>query len=301
MESLINTAIRARKGIIPDKTDAYRLFDGAGDGRDGTFSDTFAGHWLGSYRGAWPDEVRASGARRKSLWFKRLDQENKAAPQCAEGDPRAARCTVKEHAVRYLIDFSAGYSQGLFLDQRDNRREVMARAAGERLLNCFSYTCGFSVAAAVAGAEATTSLDLSKPYLEWGKANFAANGIDLGSSEHYFCRGEAFEWMGQFAKKGRRFGGVILDPPSFSRAKGRGTFRVEKDYAMLVEAGARVLGKGGWLLACTNHRGLSARAFREMVREGLLAAGKRSPSLEMRPMPPDFTGEPYLKSVWVET
>lgn len=241
-----------------------------------------------------------SSIRREAVWFKRLDQDDKASPICAEGDPNKHRFAVQENGVRYQIDFSAGYSQGLFLDQRDNRAAVARRSVGQRVLNCFSYTCGFSVAAAIAGAESTTSLDLSRPYLDWGKENFELNGIDLKTSEHYFCRGEAFDWLEQFAKKRREFGGVVLDPPSFSRSKQSGVFRVEKDYAKLAESAARVVAKGGWILACTNHRGLPARRFREMVREGVLAAGRRVTNIEMPPMPPDFSGEAYLKSVWVE-
>ena len=154
--------------------------------------------------------------------------------------------------------------------------------------------------AAAAGAESTTSIDLSKPYLEWGKRNFELNGIELKTSEHYFCRGEVLDWLSQFAKKRRKFGGVVLDPPTFSRSKQSGVFRVEKDYASLAESAARVVAKGGWLLACTNHRGLPPRRFREMVRDGVLASGRRIREMELRPMPRDFTGEQYLKSVWVD-
>ena len=126
----------------------------------------------------------------------------------------------------------AGYSQGLFLDQRGNRRRVRERVcAGERVLNCFSYTCGFSVAAAMGGA-ITTSLDLPGPYLDWGKRNFTHNGMD--PSDHYFCKGDAMHWLQRFAKQGRRFQGVILDPPTFSRSAD-GVFRAGKDYARLVD------------------------------------------------------------------
>ena len=301
LESLINIAHRARKGIIPEGTDAYRIFDGIGDGRDGVFVDDFAGRWLVSHRGARPGGLSAAALGCKGLWFKQLDQDDKQSPQPAvagfEGDREFEVC---ESGVRYHIDFGAGYSQGLFLDQRENRREVARRSAGERILNCFSYTCGFSVAAAVAGAESTTSIDLSRPYLDWGKRNFELNGIDVGSAEHYFCRGEVFEWLGQFARKGRQFGGVVLDPPTFSRSKQSGAFSVEKDYAALAEAAARVIGKGGWMLACCNHRGLAPARFEAMVREGVRVAGRTVRDSRSLPMPADFSGEPYLKSYWVD-
>ncbi len=300
LEALLNTAHRARKGKLPDGTDAYRIFDGGGDGREGVFVDTFAGHWLVSFRDRAPREILSSRLPRESVWFKRLDQDNKLAPTCAEGDPERAAFTVREGGMHYHIDFGAGYSQGIFLDQRDNRALVTRRSAGLRVLNCFSYTCAFSVAAAAGGAESTTSIDLSRPYLDWGKRNFELNGVDPDEGEHYFCRGDVFDWLGQFRRKGRLFGGVVLDPPTFSRSKGRGVFRVEKDYAALAEAAARLVGEGGWLLATCNQRGLSGRRFASFVRDGVRAAGRRVAALEDRPMPPDFTGEPYLKSVLVD-
>jgi len=301
LEALINIAHRARKEIIPEGTNAYRLFDGVGDGCEGVFIDRFAGNWLVSYRGRRP-EIAADGALASGqIWFKRLDRDDKQPPEPAAGAGGAGReFEVNECGVRYHIDFGAGYSQGLFLDQRDNRSEVARRSLGGRILNCFSYTCGFSVVAAAAGAESTTSIDLSRPYLDWGRRNFELNGIDLGSSEHYFCRGEVFEWLHQFARKGRRFGGVVLDPPTFSRSKQSGAFSVEKDYAQLAEAAARVVAPGGWLLACCNHRGLPQEKFVGMVRSGVLAAGRRVTAGRLLPMPLDFSGEAYLKSYWVD-
>lgn len=301
LEALINIAHRARKGIIPDGTDAYRLFDGVGDGCEGVFIDRFAENWLVSYRGRRPDIATVRALAPGRIWFKRLDRDDKKAPELAAGDGAAtAEFVVRENGVRYHIDFGAGYSQGLFLDQRDNRREVARRSVGGRLLNCFSYTCGFSVAAAVAGAESTTSIDLSRPYLDWGRRNFELNGIDLAKAEHYFCRGEVFEWLRQFARKGRRFHGVVLDPPTFSRSKQSGAFSAEKDYAELAEAAARVVAPGGWLLACCNHRGLPEEKFAAMVRDGVWAAGRRLAGDRLLPMPADFGGEQYLKSYWVD-
>lgn len=300
LERLINTAIAARKGIIPAETDAFRLFDGNGDGKGGLFIDQFADQWLVSHRGSPPAGAERFGPAESGLWLKRLDQDNKEPPVCLRGSADDHAVVICELGIRYQIDLNAGYSQGLFLDQRDNRAEVMRRCQGQRVLNTFSYTCGFSVAAAAAGAASTTSLDLSRPYLDWGKQNFSLNEIDPEADEHHFCRGEAFDWLAQFARKQRSFDGVILDPPTFSRSKQRGVFRVEKDYAALAEAAAKVIAPQGWLLASCNHRGLSEARFMEMVSHGVSAAGRRIREMSSRPMPPDFTGEAYLKSVWVD-
>ena len=200
----------------------------------------------------------------------------------------------------FEIDLTAGYSQGIFLDQRLNRKrvgELVREAGGGTVLNTFAYTCGFSVVAAVAGAT-TTSIDLSANYLEWGKRNLSANNCDPG--DHYFVKGDVQEWLRQFAKKGRKFDGVVLDPPTFSRIKGgKGVFRVEKDYAQLVELAAGVCAEGGWILCSTNHRGTELWRFESMIKAGLREAGREPAGIELVEMPPEFSGEQYLKTAWV--
>lgn len=273
----------------PD-TDAYRIWDGAAAG-----VDAYAGHWVVQTRGRefpW-NESEAAVWGAKSVWWKRLDQQVKEPPVWVAGERVERPFLAREHGVSFEIDLCAGYSQGIFLDQRLNRQEVRRRARpGMRVLNAFAYTCGFSVAAALGGA-VTTSLDLSVPYLEWGKRNFAANGLDAG--QHYFTRGDVLDWMARWRRSGVRFEGIILDPPTFSRSGSRGVFRVEKDYAALVESARHLLEKGGWMLCCTNFRGLSWAGFEEVVRRGLGGAG----DLERREMPPEYTAERYLKSLLI--
>jgi 23S rRNA (cytosine1962-C5)-methyltransferase len=300
LDEQITAAIRLRKGLIPSNTNAYRIFDGSGDGREGIFIDSFDGHWLVSHRGEAPEAVWFEEQKPESIWVKELEREDKGVPRCVKGNPEKPLFSIMENGVAFEIDFSAGYSQGLFLDQRDNRIEVARRAPGKRILNCFAYTCGFSVAAAVAGAQSTTSIDLSRSYLEWGKRNFASNGIGVPSQEHYFCRGDVFEWLNQFIRKKRQFDGVILDPPSFSRGKKGGVFSIEKDYPRLVSTAARLVSGRGWLLACCNHHGVTPTRFRNLVKEGMLGSGRNVVSGESRQMPPDFIGEQYLKSIFVE-
>jgi len=151
----------------------------------------------------------------------------------------------------------------------------------------FSYTGGFSVAGAKAGGE-TSTLDLSAVYLEWAKRNFRINGLD--DSEHYYCKGDAFHWLRRFAKQGRRFDGIVIDPPTFSRDDKGKVFRVEKDFGELTELASAVLAKGGWMLCCTNYRGINESDFMEMI--GL-------PGMKGAAMPEDFPEDDYLKSVWV--
>ena len=127
-------------------------------------------------------------------------------------NPRREELVIRENGVNFAIRFNEGASVGLFLDQRDNRRRLLTNhvaagfplfpngAAGVQVLNVFAYTCAFSVCAARAGAT-TTSLDLSRKYLDWGRRNFQLNGLD--PAQHDFIYGDAFDWLRRLAKKGR--------------------------------------------------------------------------------------------------
>jgi 23S rRNA (cytosine1962-C5)-methyltransferase len=248
--------------------------------------------------------------------------------------PKAATASfeILENGVRYEMSFNEGCSVGLFLDQRDNRRRFLTghiaadfplragqasrlspislkifpgqdgdrRDACPTMLNCFSYTCGFSVCAAKAGAR-TTSLDLSKKYLEWGKRNFALNGLDPAA--HDFIYGDTFDWLRRLAKKGRVFDAVVLDPPTFSQSKEHGTFRAEKDYGKLVTAALPVLKPGGILFASTNAADWPPEEFLADVETAIRSAKRKILQRHYVPQPPDFPvsrAEPaYLKTVWM--
>ena len=106
-------------------------------------------------------------------------------------------------------------------------------------------------------------------------------------------------WMKRFSKQKRLFSGIILDPPTFSRSDS-GVFRVQKDYDRLVQAAARIAEPEGWILATCNDRGLEHDRFDVMVRDGVRLAGRRIAKLKHTPMPPDFTDESYLKSIWLD-
>ena len=300
MNKQINTAFIKRKGIISKETDSFRLFDGVGDGITDLFIDVFADHWLVSFLEEKPVDLTKCELPRKSLWFKKLYKSDKESAQCEEGDPAIGKIKIKENNVKYLVDLEIGYSQGIFLDQRDNRLEVRNRSSGIRVLNCFSYTCAFSVVAALGRAVSTTSIDLSNSYLQWGKRNFQLNDIDPDHDEHYFCKGDVFEWLRQFRKKDRMFGGIILDPPSFSRAGKRGVFSAEKDYSLLVTEAAYLIERGGWILASCNHRGISSEKFVSALTGGIDNARRKIRTIDRKPMGSDFSGEAYLKSFWIE-
>jgi 23S rRNA (cytosine1962-C5)-methyltransferase len=168
------------------------------------------------------------------------------------------------------------------------------------VLNTFAYTCGFSVAAARAGAK-TTSIDLSRKYLEWGKRNFAANGIDLAG--HELLNGDVFDWLRRLAKKQRRFEVIVLDPPTFSRSKEHGVFRAESDFGKLVRAALTVLAPSGVLFACTNAATWEPEDFLAAISASVRSSSRRIVQQHYMPQPLDFpitrTEPAYLKTVWM--
>ena len=297
LEFLADAAIKRRAPIRAGGTNALRLIDGAGDGVAGVILEEFAGRWLVSTADDRPlpgwlmPWLKRSG---RACYHKRLDQHEKQSPDWLCGERVEGAFAIRECGVDYEASFASGYSQGIFLDQRDNRIELLERMdVGMRMLNTFAYTGAFSVCAALGGAE-TTTLDLSQPYLDWARRNMGMNGIDVGA--HHFCKGDAFHWLRRFAKQGRTFDGVVLDPPTFSRDDKGKVFRVERDFGDLAALAAKVVAPGGWMLCCTNFRKMTPVAFERHLLEKVPRGFRAS----HRTMPDDFTDAPYLKSVWLD-
>lgn len=276
-----------------EDTTALRIFH---DKHTETWIDHFDGRWLVQTRDKNPPAglIEAAADQAQSIYWRPRDKAAATAPQHISGDIVAERFAIRENGGEFWIDFSAGYSCGLFTDQRLNRAWVSAHTrAGQRVLNTFAYTGGFSVMAARAGAE-TTTVDLSATYLDWTWDNFSLNGLDR--SQHHGVKGDVFAWLRTFARQGRSFHGVVLDPPTFSRS-GRDTFRTDQDYARLAELAAALVEPGGWLLCCANTHRLSADHFARDVLTGIHSAGRRILSQKSPAMPPEFRGDDYLKTL----
>jgi 23S rRNA (cytosine1962-C5)-methyltransferase len=222
--------------------------------------------------------------------------QERLSPVLLEGDVSLPlQTTVLEAGVRYGIDFSAGYSTGLFLDQRPNRAWVRRHAAG-RFLNTFSYTCSFSVCAALAGAE-TLSIDLSRKSLSRGEANFALNGLD--PKQHQFFAADVRESFPRLVRRGERFDTIILDPPTFSTSSSKGRFRVEDDMGELVEAALDVAAPRARLLLSTNCTRLDSRAL-ERIGRMALKARRLSGSFALCAAPEDFPRGAGASCIWLQ-
>jgi 23S rRNA (cytosine1962-C5)-methyltransferase len=288
----ILVATEKRRTIRSDQTNAVRLLDGAGDGLPGLTIDDFAGRWfVQTLDEREPALDPIVGYR--SLYWKPSLKTSRTGPKHLGGEPLQEPFWVLESGLRFEIDFRSGYSPGLFLDQRINRRKIYSLGKEKTLLNTFSYTCAFGVAGAAGGA-ATVNLDLSRHYLDWGKRNYEINRI---STEHHdFIYGDVFDWLGRFRRRGRKFDIIVLDPPTFSRGRKSKVFRIQDDYGSLAELAAQCLNRDGLLFCSTNFRGMTFNEFLRILR----TATSRPFKAIAGSMPPDFTGNKYLKTVWMQ-
>ena len=319
--------LNLRRALIrPHSTNAFRLVHGAADAWDKQYVDVLGPYLLAqSTRGIDPARreefallVQAGSAR--GTYEKRLVNSVQGAapaevsPRLVHGEPAPERFTIRENGVLFELSFAEGYSVGLFLDQRDNRRRLLTghiaagfplfesgQGAGRKeVLNAFAYTCGFSLCAAHSAAR-TTSLDLSRKYLDWGKANFRLNGID--PVDHDFIFGDVFDWLRRLRKKGRQFDVILLDPPTFSRSKEFRVFRADRDYGHLVSQALPLLKSRGVLFASCNSANWPAEAFLETIKASIDSAKRQIAQEHYFPQPPDFPisrEEPaYLKTVWL--
>jgi 23S rRNA (cytosine1962-C5)-methyltransferase len=237
------------------------------------------------------DLLQESGARGVYLKQRaRADLRREAHAELAPkepvaGAPAPAPLVVQEGGARFAVTLDEGLSCGLFLDQRDNRARVAAFCGGRKVLNLFSYTCSFSVYAALASAAHVTSVDLSGHALARGRENFVLNGLDPAA--HAFVQTDALEWLVRAAKRGEKFAVVILDPPSFSTSGKGKTFRVADGYQGALERVFGVLEPGGRVLAVTNHRKTSPQAFRKIVHEAARSSAREITQLKDLPSPLD--------------
>jgi len=205
--------------------------------------------------------------------LRQQDVNELAPPLPVRGEAAPSSFPVNEGALRVNIELGDGLSTGLFVDQRDNRRRLSGSCHGQRVLNLFSYTCSFSVAAALGGAARVVSVDLSKRALRRGEENFRLSGLDPGP--HAFIAEDAVRYLERTGQRGDRFDWIVLDPPSFSTSGKGKVLRVAEDYERLVQLALSVLADGGRLLAVTNHRGTSEAALHAIVQRSARALGRR--------------------------
>ena len=182
----------------------------------------------------------------------------------------------------------------LFIDQRANRAFVR-RAGVRRMLNTFAYTCSFSVAAAMEGAE-TVSVDLSKKSIDRGRANFALNGLDAAA--HTFIADDVLDVLPRLARLGEKFDAIILDPPTFSRGNKGRKWQVEHDFEDLILAALELAAPKARVLLSTNCTRLDRRALEAIARFALKTT-RRAATFHQEPPLPDVPAPFAAQTLWV--
>jgi len=289
------------RGFEAEKTNAHRLCT-ASDGwveRFGadvlvSFKSETARERLTTEYFLWADTVGFTLSRMFARFLPKRNAEREA-PKLLLGDQQAnLRTVVMEHCLQYGIDFGTGYSVGLFVDQRENRRFVR-QVEPRRLLNCFAYTCSFSVAAAAVGAR-TVSVDLSRRSLERGRENFSLNSLPV--EEHRFITDDVFEVLPRLARRGEKFDMIVLDPPTFSRSRQGRTFQVQSDFENLLLSALELANRDSHILLSTNSSNLDERALEVMARFCLKAA-RRAGKFHRQPKPVEFPPDAGASTIWL--
>ncbi len=249
---------------------------------------------LAGFKG-WGIQTGFSARRIFSRFLPRQNAE-RVAPVLLAGDPSIPLETVvSEQGVRYGLDFGAGYSAGLFIDQRANRARVKTLAP-RRMLNTFSYTCSFSVVAALAGAR-TLSLDLSKKSLDRGRRNFEINGLVLEG--HRFLADDVLDVLPRLERRGEKFDLILLDPPTFSLGNRGRRWKVEDQIEDLLRAALELAEPKANILVSTNCTKLNARLLEQMVRF-VLKTQRLGADLTREDPLPDFPPGEGAQTLWVQ-
>lgn len=305
-QALFERAKQKRQSYaMSETTTAYRLFNQDGDDFGGLTIDLYGDYALFSWYNSFVYGLKSTvidafqavfpevlGAYEK-IRFTGLSYESAHV----YGQKAAEAFLILENGVSYQVFLDDGLMTGLFLDQHEVRQALVdGLACGKRVLNLFSYTAGFSVAAAMGGALSTTSVDLAKRSVALSQAHFVANGLDL--TDHRFVVMDVFDYLRYAKRHNLTFDVIVLDPPSFARNK-KQTFSVVKDYHQLIAQSLDVLSSDGVIIASTNAANLSVEQFRKELDKGF---GKTKHTyLSLNQLPSDFTTNPnddssqYLK------
>jgi Predicted SAM-dependent methyltransferases len=282
-------------------TDAHRLCTIEGGwmerfGRDVliSFKNVLARERLIQELQSWASNVRFEVGRIFARFVPRKNEEREA-PRLIFGDPAENLQTIAtERHLKFGIDFGAGYSVGFFVDQRENRRHLR-HIAPKRLLNCFAYTCSFSVSAAYVGAT-TLNIDLSKKSLARGRENFALNS--LPSTDHRFIADDVMAVLPRLARQGKKFDAIILDPPTFSRSRGGKAFQFENDFEKLLFDCLNLAERDCRVLLSTNCSTLREHAL-EVIGRYVIKRARRAATFHRQPPLPDFPPGTGASSIWL--
>jgi 23S rRNA (cytosine1962-C5)-methyltransferase len=293
----LHEAIKRRQPFYenPDTT-AFRIFNGEGDGIGGVTIEYFAGYYLIHWysQGIYTFKDFIIGALKELVEFKGIYQKKRfdtkgqyiEEDDFVTGERGEFPLIVKENGINYAVYLNESAMVGVFLDQRDVRRTIRDQyAKGKTVLNTFSYTGAFSVAAALGGAAKTTSVDLANRSLPKTQEQFSINSID--AEEQDILVMDVFKYFKYAAKKNLKFDMVILDPPSFARSK-KFVFSAEKDYKDLLKEAIAITEKNGVIVASTNASNFDMNKFKGFIKTAFQESNAQYRIIEEFSLPEDF-------------
>ena len=298
----VERALRWRKalGVVgaPGSDESYRVLHGAGDGVPGFTCDVLGAHAvLYAYAPALLPTARllaeavrgfVLGGQGSVVIKVRARGGASDVAQEVVGAAPPERYVAHEHGVPFEIHPHGGLNVGLFTDMREQRRPGAGLArfvGGQRVLNLFSYTGALSVAAARAGAAQVVSVDTSAGVQAWAQGNFVRAGLGEDGKRWRFETGDAQRFLERAVKTKERHDVVLIDPPTFSPARGT-PWTLERDYPPMIAAAAQVVGEGGLLWLAANSHELGA--IGKLVQKGLKAAGRTGVIVEQAGLPPEY-------------
>lgn len=314
-ESKIKSALHKRKQFYKSSdTTAFRALNGEGDGLGGLIIDYYDGYYVVSWYSegiyTFRDEIIA--ALQKVANFKGIYEKKRfdTKGKYIEGDDFVAGergefpLIVKENGVNFAVYLNDGAMVGVFLDQRNVRKQIRDKyAKGRTVLNMFSYTGAFSVFAALGGASKTTSVDLANRSLSKTIEQFSVNEVDYEAQD--IIVEDVFLYFKYAAKKKMKFNMVVLDPPSFARSK-KYTFSAAKDYKNLLKETIAITENNGIIVASTNCSAFDMKKFKGFIDTAFKEMNGKYKILEEHSLPEDFRtidqfkeGD-YLKVVFIE-
>jgi 23S rRNA (cytosine1962-C5)-methyltransferase len=311
----VEEAFALRRGYREQGTTAFRLLNGEGDGVPGLVADVYDRFVVvSSYASAVSehvvapvvaaiDAVLAPHGIVERVRAERSPGTHEPKPprlRLLAGREPPQRLIVQEGDMRLAADLYAGQKTGLFLDHRENRAFVRGLSAGRRVLNLFSYTGAFSIAAVLGGATRVTSVDIAEDATAAARDNFELNGRD--PEAHEFVAQDVFEYAEAMRKSNGRFGLVVCDPPSFANSREQ-LFGALRAYIRVNALGLSLTTIGGFYAAASCTAQVSPAAFRETLAEAAARAGVRVQIVHEAGQAldhPQFAGHPegrYLKFV----
>ncbi|MCM0003038.1 MULTISPECIES: class I SAM-dependent rRNA methyltransferase [Bacillus cereus group] len=314
-ESKIKSALHKRKQFYKSSdTTAFRALNGEGDGLGGLIIDYYDGYYVVSWysEGIYTFRDEIIVALQKVANFKGIYEKKRfdTKGKYIEGDDFVAGergefpLIVKENGVNFAVYLNDGAMVGVFLDQRNVRKQIRDKyAKGRTVLNMFSYTGAFSVFAALGGASKTTSVDLANRSLSKTIEQFSVNEVDYEAQD--IIVEDVFLYFKYAAKKKMKFDMVVLDPPSFARSK-KYTFSAAKDYKNLLKETIAITENNGIIVASTNCSAFDMKKFKGFIDTAFKEMNGKYKILEEHSLPEDFRtidqfkeGD-YLKVVFIE-